>query len=187
MVIADSTPKRIHISQVKENIDLTQEEIIFKRFPGQTAEEIAYYAPKPLADAKPEQVIIIAGTNDLTKALYNGGVIDEYEIVENIMRIGRAARESGTKQIHISGILVRKGYHYRNGISRVNNLLETRCNDEHFIFMDQSDITGDHISSDGIHPNFYGSTLLKMNILSTFFTFNPFLSDFIEEYDTALF
>ena len=54
-------------------------------------------------------------------------------------------------------------------------------------FMDQGDITVDHISADGIHPNFHGSTILKMNILSVFSSFNPYLCTFGEEYEKALY
>ena len=60
------------------------------------------------------------------------------------------------------------------------------CVAEHFVYLDQSGITLDHISSDGIHPNHYGSTILKYNILNTFRTFNPRLFDFKEEYENSL-
>ena len=186
MIIADSTPGKININHVKSNIDLSEENVIFKRFPGQTADEIAHYAPKPLSDSKPDQVVVIAGTNDLTRAVYDGGHINEYEIVENIMNVGRSALKHGVKKIHISSILPRWGFQYRNAIVRVNNLLQQRCVDENFLFMDHSDITPAHISGDGIHPNFYGSTILKMNILSVFNSFNPFLCDFSQDYDKAV-
>ena len=169
-----------------ENIDQAEESVLFKRFPGQTAEEISCYAPKPLSDIKPQQVVVIAGTNDLTRAVYERGHINEYDIVENIIKIGRSARDYGAQKIHISSIHVRQGQQYRNAIVRVNNLLSTRCVEENFFFMDQSDITIAHISFDGIHPNFYGTTILKMNILSVFSTFNPYLCTFDSDYDRAL-
>ena len=53
--------------------------------------------------------------------------------------------------------------------------------------MDQSEILSCHISMDGIHPNFYGSTILKMNILSCFYTFNPYFTDFDYDYERAIF
>ena len=70
---------------------------------------------------------------------------------------------------------------------RVNQLLERACAGEGFIFMDQSDITPFHISFDGVHLNFHGQTLLKMCILSSFHTFNPYFIDFERDYDKALF
>ena len=187
-MICDSTPGRINIKDVKANIDTNKEAVIFKRYPGQTAEEIAFYAPKPLSDIKPEVAMIIAGTNDLSKAVYtNGGTINENEVVKNIRAIAEAARDSGAQKIYISGVLVRWGHQYKNAIARVNNLLETMCRDENFIFMDQGDITANHISGDGIHPNFHGTTILKFNLLSAFDTFNPYISNFQTEYEKALF
>ena len=113
--------------------------------------------------------------------------VNEYLVVDNLMKIAKKARDAGAEKVYISEILVRHGYHFKNGVKRVNNLLHTTCQAEGFVYMDQSDITSDHISTDGVHPNFHGSTILKMNILSCFRTFNPFICDFVEEYDRALF
>ena len=51
--------------------------------------------------------------------------------------------------------------------------------------MDQCDITLDHISSDGVHPNPNGTAILKYNILSAFSTFDRNLMDFKEDYERA--
>ena len=167
------------------NINNSEEDVIFKRFPGATSEEIAFYALKPLSDTKAEKVIIIAGTNDLTKAAYeNRGYVNEYEITKSLITIGRAARNNGAQKIFISGVIVRWGYQYRNAIKRVNNLLQSRCSDEGFV--DQSDITTAHISGDGVHLNYHGTTVLKMNLLLTFYSFNPFICNFEEDYDNAI-
>ena len=69
---------------------------------------------------------------------------------------------------------------------RVNDLLYMACVAEHFVYLDQSGITMDHISSDGIHPNSYGSTILKYNILSVFDTFDRDLMDFRNDYEWAI-
>jgi hypothetical protein len=173
---------------VRNNIDSSCEEIIFKRFPGGTAEEMAHYAIKPLTDVRPDQVVVISGTNDLTRAMYDGGGhVNEYEIAENILKIGRTARENGATKIFISGILPRWGHQFRNGIMRLNNLLQSRCSEEGFLYMDLSDITAAHISGDGVHLNYHGSTILKMNILLLFNYFNPYLWSFGEEYENAMF
>ena len=148
---------------------------------------MAYYAPKPLHDYKPDQVVIIAGTNSLTQAFYEKGVVDEYEIVESVMKIGRDAHEHGAKKVYISGIMARRGNQYRDAVSRVNDLLYMVCLAENFVFIDQRDITLSHISSDGLHLNYDGSTILKMNILSVFSTFNRNLMNFIDDYEKALY
>ena len=119
--------------------------------------------------------------------IYSNGHINEYEIVENVLKIGRSARENGARKINISAVLPRWGQQFRNGILRVNNLLQTRCNEEGFTFMDQVDITAAHLSQDGVHLNFLGSTILKMNILLLFHTFNPHLCSFYKDYENAMY
>ena len=169
------------------NINKSEEDVIFKRFHGATSEEIAFYAHKPLSDTKAEKVIVIAGTNDLTNAVYqHRGYVNELEITKNILKIGRAAKDHGAQKIFISGVMVRWGHQYRNAITRVNNFLQSRCSDEGFLFMDQGDITTAHISGDGIHLNYHGTTVLKMNLLLTFNSFNPYICTFDEEYDNAI-
>ena len=187
MIITDSMSGKININQIKDNIDCSKEAVIFKRFPGHKAEEIAFYAPKPLKDCKPEQVVIVAGTNDLTQAHYQKGAIDEYDVVEGIMKIGRAAREEGAEKIYISGIMVRRGNQYRDAVSKVNELLYMTCLVENFVFMDQKDIVPSHISSDGLHLNYDGSTILKMNILSAFRTFDVNLINFKDDYEKVMY
>ena len=186
MIISDSTPTKINRNQILNNIDSSKENVIFKKFPGHTAKEIAYYVPKPLSDSKPNQVVIIAGTNSLAREIYDKGVVDEYIIVDEIMEIARAARNHGVQKVHVSSILPRRGYKYRGVVEKVNNLLCMACIAEEFSFMDQVDLTLAHIDSDGIHPNYYGSTILKHNILTVFDTFRPEFMDFQEDYDSAL-
>ena len=165
---------------------MTEEAVIMKKYPGHTAEEIAYYAPKPLSDNKPQQVIIIAGTNSLSRSIYQKGTVDEHEIVDEILEIARAARAHGAERIHVSSILERRIHQYRVAVPKVNDLLYMCCLAENFVFMDQSDISLAHIDSDGIHPNFHGSTILKYNILSAFRTFDSNNMTFRNDYDNAL-
>ena len=102
------------------------------------------------------------------------------------MEIARAARNHGVQKIHVSSILPRRGHKYRGVVERVNELLCMVCIAEEFLFMDQVDFTLAHIDTDGIHPNYYGSTILKNNILTVFNTFRPEYMDFHEDYDNAL-
>ena len=187
MIISDSITGRVNINHLKRNIDTEVEQVIFKKFPGHTADEISHYCTKPLQDAKPKRVLIFAGTNDISRDLMLGRTVNEYEVVENLMKTARTARKMGAEKVYISAILTRHGYQYKNPIARVNSLLEATCSPEGFSFLDQSDISSSHISSDGVHTNFFGSTLLKMSILSCFHTFNPYFIDFEDDYDRSLF
>ena len=121
----------------------------------------------------PTQVIIIAGSNDISHE-YRKVIPDENKIVNNIVNIANKAREHGTQKIFISGIMVRKAYFYKNIIGRINELLYKKCQEEGFIYLDQSDISPKHIWNDGLHLNKHGMTILKMNLSKCFYTFNPF-------------
>ena len=184
MIVTDSMSGGVKANNIKRNLK-GKEKIIFKRFPGHTAEEISFYAQKPLNDLKPEKVIIVAGTNDITKNMYEN-MADEYSVVESIMKIGREARKHGAKKIHISSIMVRKGYRYGDVLRKVNELLYMACVAEDFLFLDQADITMAHISSDGIHLNSHGSAILLYNILSLFDAFDRNFIDFNADYEYAI-
>ena len=176
MILSDSMSGRVHINQIKRNIDTNEESVVFKRFPGHTAEEIRHYASKPLLDTKPNQVIVIAGTNDIQRDMQPGSAVNEHQIVEDLIAIAQSARDAGASKVFVSAVIM-----------RVNGLLQKRCSETGFYFMDQSDITSSHVSMDGVHLNFYGQTILKYNILSVFNTFNPYFTDFEDDYDRSLF
>ena len=82
---------------------------------------------------------------------------------------------------------MRRGYQYGSIIPKVNDLLYMACIAENFVYMDHSAITLDHLDSDGLHPNFYGSAILKHNLLSAFRTFNPNQMNFRNEYDQVFY
>ena len=106
MIITDSLCGKVHINHIKDNTNSSEETVIFKRFPGHTAEHMEFFSPKPLQDCKPDQVVIVAGTNSLTRAIEEKGTVDEYKVVDSILKIARAAHYLGAKKVHISGILV---------------------------------------------------------------------------------
>ena len=186
MIVTDSMAGGVKAKCLKKNITGNNEQIIFRRFPGHTAEDIAFYVPKPLSDTKPDQVIIVAGTNDLSRYVYQKEDVDEYKVVESILKIGRTAREHGTKKICISSIIVRRGYRFREIIKKVNDLLYMACVAEDFRFIDQDDITIAHVSSDGIHLNSNGTCILLFNILSVFSKFDHNPMNFKDDYQYAI-
>jgi lysophospholipase L1-like esterase len=186
MILTDSMAGGIKMNNIKKNIGVRDRAAVIKRFPGHTADDIAYYASKPLIDSKPDQVIIIAGTNDLTRSIYEKGTVDELKVVDNILNIGRAARKHGAKQIHISSIMARRGHRYSETVKSVNNLLFMACMVEDFLLIDQDDIKLAQLSADGIHLNCHGTAILMFNIFSVFSAFNSSFMDFKQDYDYAM-
>ena len=85
----------------------------------------------------------------------------------------------------MSSILTRWEHRYTDTINRVNSTLEQLCRGKGVNFLDHSDISNEHICTDGLHPNTSGTTILKMNILSCFAGFNPYLTSFYEDYEYA--
>ena len=168
---------RIRAKQIKDNINLDEENIIMKKYPGATTDEIAYYSRYQIDVVKPSRLVLFAGTNDIGYSSREG-VPDERKIVDNLINIGVYAKERGTTEVFISSIIHRRGYHYKNSINRVNNLLYLRCLEEGFLYLDHSYISGEHLQFDGLHLNDQGTRILKLNILKCFYTFNPFLADF---------
>ena len=185
LIVTDSMTGGVKAKAIKRNIGSKNDQVLFRRFPGHTAEDIAFYVSKPLSAEKPDNVIIVAGTNDLARASYEKEEIDEFEVVESILKIGRAAREHGAKKICISSIMVRRGHRYREVVKKVNDLLYMTCVAEEFNFIDQDDITLAHISQDGVHLNANGTIILLYNILSVFSTFDRNLIDFMKDYQYA--
>ena len=131
-------------------------------------------------------MIIVAGTNDLSKAVYEKESIDEYEVVGSLMNLARTARKQGAKTVHVSSIITRRGHRYSELIKKVNDLLYMACIAEDFVFMDQADITMAHVSKDGIHLNSHGTSILLYNIMSVFNSFDGDSIDFKHDYDYAM-
>ena len=85
MILTDSMSGRVHINMIKRNIDTDEENVIFKRFPGHTADELRHYASKPLFDEKPSQVIVVAGINNINRDVHPGSTVNEHKVVEDLM------------------------------------------------------------------------------------------------------
>ena len=186
LIVGDSMIGRLTAHQIRKEIQTENENIIINRHPGASADELQHYVTYQLNTLKPEKIIIVAGTNDVLRDKKDGS-LNKIEIANRIINMGLKAKSTGTKNIFISGILTMTGTYMRNVINRVNNLLEERCFKEGFIFIDNSDITVAHLSKDGIHPNYYGFIILKMNILKCFPCFNPYICDFLDIYENALY
>ena len=185
LIISDSTISRIPAWQLKKDIEVDHEAVLTKRHTGSTAEEISHFSTHTIDNIRPDQLIIIAGTNDISKG-FREKSLDERKIVDDILSIAYHAKTVGCKNVIVSSILVRRGYHYKNIIIRINNILNARCSEEGFVYLDNSDVTIRHICDDGLHPNNYGINVLKMNILMCFYTFNPYLCDFYDYYEDAI-
>ena len=186
LIVADSTIRNISLSQLKENVSEKGEKIIVRRHPGATADEMSFFIKDSLRRYKPKRLIIFGGCNDVSFASTNNKT--EYDIVNSIMRMADEGRKSGCENVFVSSVLPRGGSgwnRYEEIINRVNDMLKHLCGVHDFFFLDHAAVSPRHICRDGIHPNRYGTTILKMNILSCFKGFNPYLTSFYDEYLAA--
>ena len=108
LIVTDSMTSRIRAKDIKQNINLNEENVIMKKFPGGTSEEVAYYAKYNIEKIRPSQVIAVAGTNDIAYDSKDG-VPDERKIVNNLIGIGKFAKEHGVNDVYIYLVLLLEG------------------------------------------------------------------------------
>ena len=186
LILSDSMIGNISTKLISEDIDGNYEKVIVKKYPGQTAQEIFSYSDYQFSTCKPDQVIIIAGSNDVSNG-HRTRSLDEVEVATNIINIGRRAVKHGAKRIVISGLVIRKwNSNINQVIGSINRLVQDMCKEEGFYFIDQTDIERQHLWKDGLHLNQNGSYIFRMNIMKFFNTFNPYLCSFGDHYENAL-
>ena len=140
-------------------------EAMFQRFHGGKVRHIKNYLPTHLDDEHPDNVIIVAGGNDIS-SLLNGKLSSVDTVVDDIIECGNICKNHGVKRVYVSSILPRQSFFYQIQRKKVNDVLRRRCRACGFIFIENDNIImKDHVTSDGVHLNVSGSRLLCRNIL----------------------
>ena len=184
LILSDSMCNKINRKQLMHNLDAGEENAIIKKFPGATSGDILHYASRHLDKIRPERFIVVCGTNDLPE--HWGERLSEWEIATEILKIGQLARNFGVKEIFLSAIINRQGVFYARKLKKVNSILSTACSQQGFYFLDHSEIHSFyHLDEEGLHLNVLGTSILKMNILKCFNTFNPYFNTFLTTYERA--
>ena len=117
LLLSDSVIGKMNSKNLKHHLDLDCEDIIVNKHSGATSVELAHYCTLPLSQIQPSQVIIFAGSNDISRA-YRNKTLNEYQVVNNILKIAKIAADAGVKKIFVSSILERWGHHFKNIILR---------------------------------------------------------------------
>ena len=187
LILTDSMMNGVRQDEIDLNIGC-KERAIVKKFGGATARELESYADYNIERYRPKQLVVVVGTNDLTQQCRDGfrnrAEPNPEEIADDILRIGRRARDKGIENIYIASIILRHWSKYRDLRKNVNIILHRKCHIEGFYFIDNDNIMSKHLAADGLHLNPVGSRYLKQNILRCCFsTFNPYLCDFNFYYD----
>ena len=148
------------ISKYGFNKAYTNGSAVFHRFPGGMASHIKDYMPTHLNVDKPDTVVVTCGGNDLSSTASNEAVI------ESLIEAGNVCKQYGVRDVFISSILPRESSHYQVKRRKCNDELRQRCLASGFTFIENNNIVlRKHVSSDGVHLNKGGSTLLCRNLL----------------------
>ena len=134
----------------------------FRRFHGGKVRHIKDYVPTHLKNP-PDSVIILAGGNDLPTPKEKP--VPVLEIANDIIEAGIICEKHGVQEIYISSVLPRKvSYMQRRG-NELNDILKSLCYLHNFTFIDNYNITHEHLLQDGVHLSNFGSDILANNFL----------------------
>ena len=153
-ILGDSIVKHIKPHKLKHK--LKNNRLYVKSFPGATVQDMQDYA-KPILRKKPDTVIYHAGTNDLASK-------NVTETIDEIRMQLTNIKKSGIRVL-ASSLTVRNDK-LDTKRKEVNHLLKTLCTEEDIEFIDNENVTLEHICNDGVHLNFKGVILLGNNYLN---------------------
>ena len=155
-VIGDSHVKRIRRDDF--NKQLKSGKAFFRSFSGANAKQIQHYIIPTLTDDQPDAIIIHAGTNDIINNNSN-----EDKIAKDIVNIVETCKGAGINDIFVSSLLVKKNPRLTAVIHRVNDLLRDYCATNGIHFINNDNVTTEHLWKDGIHLQDIGTTILSKN------------------------
>ena len=158
-ILSDSIPKGIRFKEFNNHIHNGYAK--FKVFPGATISNLNYYAKPTLDEEKPDVVTIHVGINNLLNESPNQSTD---KIVDDIINMGRECMLYGVEKVMISGITECKRID-SDRITNVNRMINEKCKQENFIFVNNDVINHTHLWKDGLHLNENGKVVLANNVL----------------------
>ena len=133
-----------------------QEKIFVKSFSGATTDCMNSHAC-PTIKRNPKRIILHCGTNDLRSQA------SAENIAEEIIELAKAIKTEGNT-VFVSG-LVARGDRWNAEVCEVNRFLTQRSQGEDLQFIDNSNITLEHLNRSLLHLNPEGTKLLATNFL----------------------
>jgi hypothetical protein len=137
--------------------------VSFRRFPGAKARHIKDYTETTLKESAPKFAIIQSGGNDLPTPRYNP--VPVADIANEIIETGLLCRRYGVQHIFISSVLLRRQFYQQQRCRDLNAFLRDLCVVNNFIFIDNANISVEHLFTDGVHLTDQGSQILCDNYL----------------------
>ena len=171
MLVSDSTCRNIGFRDINSSIKQSEEEVTITKHPGATTSELHHISRFHIDKEKPDNIIIVSGLNDILNQKRRQGTVDCRDIANQLVEMGRTAREKGVGRVCISGILIPKFRDCQQFVIETNDIISELCADNSFIFINHDNIgTNDLI--DSLHVNREGNVKLKHNIFSHLYTYN---------------
>jgi hypothetical protein len=141
MILSDSMVGNIRNWELAT--ELRHERASVQKFPGHTAVNMAGYAKTLIPELKPDKLIILTGTNDLSYSIKEG-TFQPQDIAEKIMNVARIGRNYGLPVV-VSSLFIRKQKEIDKCTRETNEILKTLCEREGFEYMNQSNIYRKHL------------------------------------------
>ena len=132
------------------------DKVYLKCFPGAVTQDFYDYA-KPSQRFNPNMFICHFGTNSLRTNK------TAEQIAKDVIDV---ARELKTEHncVSVSSITHRNDKLNRKAI-QVNSIIKSLCSDNHLGFINNDNITGNHLNNSGLHLNESGTAALARNFL----------------------
>ena len=128
--------------------------------PSAKAEDLEKSAQDILETYKPDVVMLMSGTNNLSYGERPRAVISKNE---HLVRV--CHRASPSTKVVVSGLITRSDRSELNShIKTINAVLERNSGNKDFSFMDNTNIGFNHLKRDGLHLNYNGKIKLPRSI-----------------------
>ena len=157
MVVGDSLLKHLP----REDLSSKKNNVKVITHPRSTTEDMFDYF-KPIAQRKPDALIIHTGRNDLT----NG--VNTIKKVRKLVKVVREIDESEKIKIGYSSVIYRKGKDLEDERNEVNMKLKKYCEGKGFVFIENANLNESVLNNSKLHLNKKGTNILTQNIKRSF-------------------
>ena len=155
VILGDSLLKDIEQHKIRKGLG-NNDKVYVKQFSGANIEHMkSYVIPSKSFDN--DLVILHVGTNDLREKK------TAKEIATNIIDLA-IDMKTDKNDIMVSGIILRKDEYNVKGLE-VNSCLVSLCSTYKFNFIDNSNISVNHLNKSGLHLNYNGTYVLGGNLV----------------------
>ena len=143
---------------MNKNADIN---IKIRKYPGASSTDILDHI-RPSLRKEPDQIIIHAGTNDLT---------NDHNYLNNVKKIVKMVRETckNTKLCFSSLICRNDLKDIDEKVKKTNTHLENYCKQQNLDFIDNSNIKKSDLNSRGLHLQECGSSKLAKHFVDYFY------------------